>query len=130
MAMQRRLGARNGGVIEGRDIGTVVFPDAHLKIFLTASPDERARRRHRDIQNVDPMASIQEVQQQQQLRDAQDSSRMDSPLTVAPGAVVIDTGGLTPEEVVGRVLEELEGVGDAPLDSSGRNTVRSQNDAS
>jgi cytidylate kinase len=130
VAMQRRIGTRNGGVIEGRDIGSVVFPDARLKVFLTASPGERARRRHRDIQLVEPAASLQEIQQQQHQRDLQDSSRRDSPLQVARGAVVVDTGGLTPEEVIARLLDELERAGGAALDSNDQNTVRSRNDAS
>jgi cytidylate kinase len=128
--MQRRIGALNGGVIEGRDIGSVVFPDARLKVFLTASPGERARRRHRDIQQVDPATSLQEVQRQQHQRDLQDSSRRDSPLQVAAGAVVVDTGGLTPDEVIARLLDELESASDAVLDSNAQNTVRSRNDAS
>jgi cytidylate kinase len=130
VAMQRRIGARNGGVIEGRDIGSVVFPDARLKVFLTASPSERARRRHGDLRRVDPAASLQEVRRQQHERDVRDSSRKESPLQVARGAVVVDTDGMTPEEVIARLLDELEHAGDGPLDSSGRNTVRSRNDAS
>ena len=130
VAMQRAIGARNGGVVEGRDIGSVVFPDALLKVFLTASPGERARRRHRDIRRTDPSASLEDVQQQQHQRDLRDSSRADSPLQVAQGAVVVDTGGLTPEEVVARLLEELRRARERALDSNGRNTVRSQNDAS
>ncbi len=128
--MQRRIGARNGGVVEGRDIGSVVFPDARLKVFLTATPGERARRRHREVTRVDPSASIQDVQQQLHQRDLQDSSRRDSPLQVAPGAVVVDTDGLAPEEVIARLLDELERAGAAVLDSNGQNTVRSRNDAS
>lgn len=130
VAMQRRIGARNGGVVEGRDIGSVVFPDAQLKVFLTASPGERARRRHRDIQQLDPSATLQEIQQQQHRRDLQDSSRAESPLQVAQGAVVVDTSGMTPEEVIVRLLDELEHARNAALDSSSQNTVRSQNDAS
>lgn len=130
VAMQRRIGARNGGVIEGRDIGSVVFPDARLKVFLTASPQERARRRHRDLQRLDPAASLEDVQREQQQRDRQDSSRRDSPLQVARGAVVVDTNGLAPEEVVARLLDELERTRDVVLDSNAQNTVRSRNDAS
>jgi cytidylate kinase len=128
--MQRRIGAQNGGVIEGRDIGSVVFPDAQLKVFLTASPEERASRRLRDVQRLDPTASLQDVQQEQHRRDRQDSSRGESPLKVARGAVVVDTSGLAPEEVIGRLLEELDRARDEALDSDAQNTVRSRNDAS
>lgn len=130
VGIQRRVGRLHGGVIEGRDIGSVVFPDAQLKVFLTASPEERARRRHGDIRQLDPTASLQDVQREQQRRDRQDSSRKDSPLQVARGAVVVDTGGLAPEEVVDRLLEELERAREKALDSNAQNTVRSRNDAS
>ena len=104
--MQRRLGMATGGVMEGRDIGTVVFPDADLKVFLTASVDERARRRHADLQRHESATSLEEVRAQQQQRDLQDTSRAESPLQVAHGSVVIDTTGLTLDEVVDRLLEE------------------------
>ena len=105
--LQRELGLKNGGVMEGRDIGTVVFPDADLKVFLTASADERARRRHEDLleRNVD--ASLEEVREQQQQRDLQDTSRAESPLQVARGSVVVDTTGLTLDQVVERLFEEV-----------------------
>jgi cytidylate kinase len=128
--IQRRLGERYGGVMEGRDIGTVVFPDARLKVFLTAVPKERALRRHRDLQQTEPHTGLEEVQRQQRQRDRQDSSREDSPLQVARGSVVVDTTRMAPEEVVERLVRELERSGDQNLDSSGRNTVRSRNDVS
>jgi cytidylate kinase len=105
--LQRELGLRNGGVMEGRDIGTVVFPDADLKIFLTASVDERARRRHEDLRERDVDTSLDEVREQQQQRDLQDTSRSESPLQVAHGSVVVDTTGLTLAEVVERLFEEV-----------------------
>ncbi len=105
--LQRELGLENGGVMEGRDIGTVVFPDADLKVFLTASVDERARRRHLDLRERNLETSLQEVQEQQQQRDRQDTSRSESPLQVARGSVVVDTTGLTLEEVVERLFEEV-----------------------
>jgi cytidylate kinase len=117
-------------VMEGRDIGTVVFPDARLKVFLTAVPKERALRRHRDLQQTEPHTGLEEVQRQQRQRDRQDSSREDSPLQVARGSVVVDTTRMAPEEVVERLVRELERSGDQNLDSSGRNTVRSRNDVS
>lgn len=105
--LQRELGLRKGGVMEGRDIGTVVFPDADLKVFLTASVDERARRRHGDLRERDMDTSLEEVREQQQQRDLQDTSRAESPLQVARGSVVVDTTGLTLDEVVERLFEEV-----------------------
>ena len=105
--LQRALGLEKGGVMEGRDIGTVVFPDADLKVFLTASIDERARRRHRDLSQADPSTSLDEVRRQQQQRDRQDTSRSESPLQVAHGSVVVDTTASTLEEVVERLFEEV-----------------------
>jgi cytidylate kinase len=105
--LQRALGLQKGGVMEGRDIGTVVFPDADLKVFLTASVDERAHRRHRDLSGREVDTSLEEVRAQQQQRDLQDTSRAESPLQVARGSVVVDTTGLTLEEVVERLFEEV-----------------------
>lgn len=105
--IQRELGLEKGGVMEGRDIGTVVLPDADLKIFLTASIDERARRRHHDLKEIDPSASLDVVQEQQQQRDRQDTSRAESPLQVARGSVVVDTTDSTLEEVVDRLFDEV-----------------------
>lgn len=104
--LQRGLAEANGGVVEGRDIATVVLPDADLKIFLTASPDERARRRHRDLASSGRSdLSLDEVRQQQHQRDLQDTSRAESPLQVARGSVVVDTTGSGLDEVVERLLE-------------------------
>ncbi len=108
VALQRELGLRAGGVMEGRDITSVVFPDATLRVFLTASPEERARRRLTDLQKNTPETTLNEVRRQQQQRDRQDTTRSESPLHVAPGVVVVDTTGSTPDEVVDRLLRELE----------------------
>ncbi len=105
--LQRELGRAKGGVMEGRDIGTVVFPDAALKFFLTASVDERAQRRHRDLSAKHVGASFDEVREQQQQRDLQDTSRTESPLQVAPGSIVVDTTGSTLDEVVERLMREV-----------------------
>jgi cytidylate kinase len=90
-------------VAEGRDIGTVVAPDAALKVFLTASPNERARRRAEELGT-----DVDTVLRDQALRDAQDESREHSPLQVAPGAVELDTTGLTVDEVVERIAGLVE----------------------
>jgi CMP/dCMP kinase len=95
---QRKLLSSGDWVAEGRDIGTVVAPDAAVKVFLTASPEERARRRARELGT-----DVETVLRDQALRDAQDESREHSPLAVAPGAVELDTTGLTVDEVVDRI---------------------------
>jgi cytidylate kinase len=104
VSLQRRLGRRSGGVVEGRDIGTVVFPDATLKVFLTAAAGERASRRQRDLADAGVELPLDEVLQQQEERDLRDSSREDSPLVVAPGAIVLDTTVLSVDEVVHRLV--------------------------
>jgi CMP/dCMP kinase len=98
IAKQRELIAAGDWVAEGRDIGTVVAPDAALKIFLTADPRERARRRAAELR-ADPAIVLAE----QALRDARDSTREHSPLQPASDAVMLDTTGLSVEEVVGRI---------------------------
>ena len=100
---QRALLAEGDWVAEGRDIGTVVAPDASVKVFLTASPDERARRRADEL-GVDP----QTVLRDQALRDAQDRSREHSPLRPAPDAIELDTTGLSVDEVVERIVELVD----------------------
>jgi CMP/dCMP kinase len=95
---QRELLNRGNWVAEGRDIGTVVAPDAAVKVFLTASPEERAQRRAREL-GTDP----ETVMRDQALRDAQDSRREHSPLKIADGAVELDTTGLSVDQVVERI---------------------------
>ena len=97
---QRALLSRDDWVAEGRDIGTVVAPDAEVKVFLTASPEERARRRA-----VELGTDEQTVLRDQALRDAQDRDREHSPLEQAQDAVELDTNGLTVDEVVERIVD-------------------------
>ena len=92
---QRELLAEGDWVVEGRDIGTVVAPDAPVKIFLTASPEERARRRATELGT-----DVDTVLRDQALRDAQDEGREHSPLQMAPGALALDTSGMSLDEVV------------------------------
>ena len=94
---------RDGGVMEGRDIGTVVFPDAELKVYLTASDEERAKRRSKEVTDLHYDAVAADIAR----RDHADASRAASPMQRAPDAVVVDTTGLTIDEVVDRVLELL-----------------------
>jgi len=100
VSAQRELIAHGDWVAEGRDIGTVVAPEAELKIFLTASAEERARRRAAEL-GADPHTVLAE----QALRDERDATREHSPLATAPGAVVLDTSGLTVEDVVERIAK-------------------------
>jgi CMP/dCMP kinase len=100
VAKQRRLMSRGDWVAEGRDIGTVVAPDAEVKVFLTAGEEERARRRAGELG-----ADVDTVLAEQAIRDERDRSREHSPLGPAPGAVELDTTGLTVDEVVERVAE-------------------------
>jgi len=95
---QQEIVADGDWVAEGRDIGTVVAPDAAVKVFLTASPEERARRRAAQIG-----ADVATVLQEQTIRDERDVTREHSPLVVAPGATLLDTTGLTQDEVIDRV---------------------------
>ena len=103
VAKQRELLGEGDWVAEGRDIGTVVAPDAKVKVFLTASPEERARRRAAELGT-----DVATVLRDQALRDAQDSSREHSPLQIAPGAVELDTTGLSVDEVVERIADLVE----------------------
>jgi CMP/dCMP kinase len=98
VSSQRALLAVGDWIAEGRDIGTVVAPEAELKVFLTASPEERARRRA-----VELGADAGTVLAEQALRDERDATREHSPLAAAPGAVLLDTSGLTVEDVVERI---------------------------
>jgi cytidylate kinase len=100
VAKQRDLIAQGDWVVEGRDIGTVVAPDADVKVFLTARPRERARRRAREL-GGDPG----EVLAEQLRRDQRDSTRAESPLRPAPGALTLDTSDLSVEAVVSRLAE-------------------------
>jgi cytidylate kinase len=100
VAKQRALIASGDWVAEGRDIGTVVAPDSELKVFLTASAEVRARRRAAEL-GVDSAS----VQAEQAVRDERDETREHSPLTAAPGAIMLDTSELSVEEVVARIAE-------------------------
>ena len=103
---QRELGAR-GAVLNGRDIGTVVFPNADVKFFLTASPDERARRRFDEERAQDPTVSFAETFADMTERDRRDTARADSPLLKADDAVLIDSSGLSIDEVFAKMMEAI-----------------------
>jgi CMP/dCMP kinase len=105
VARQRALGANGEVVMEGRDIGTVVFPNADLKIYLDASPEERARRRVNDPAHTSAQSGQAAVAAAIDARDKADSTRTASPLTLAPDAVRIDTTGMPIDAVVKLVME-------------------------
>jgi cytidylate kinase len=109
VAQQRRIGAQGGVIMVGRDIGTVVLPDAQVKIYLDATPEERARRRYLEILPRDPAVCYDQVLQDLQRRDRIDSTREESPLQVPPDAVVIDSTTMQIEEVVDRMAEIVRG---------------------
>jgi cytidylate kinase len=101
---QRDLGAGGAVVMEGRDIGTVVFPDADLKFYIDASAEERARRRAADPAHTGGQASLASVQSEMVARDKSDSTRKVAPLAMAPDAIYIDTTTMPIEVVVHRVM--------------------------
>jgi CMP/dCMP kinase len=101
---QRRLGTNGGIVMEGRDIGTVVFPNADVKVYLDASPEERARRRANDPAHTGVPAAVSEVATLLTARDQIDRTRTASPLYAAPDAIVVDTTGKPVDEVVREVI--------------------------
>jgi len=103
----RRAREQGGAVVEGRDIGTVVLPDAELKVYLSAAPEERARRR---AHQTGREAELDRIREAMKRRDRQDSERATSPLKPAPDAVVLDTTTLSLGEVVSRVLDLARGL--------------------
>jgi cytidylate kinase len=103
LGLQRRLGAQGGVVVEGRDIGTVVFPDAGAKFFLTASSDERARRRVAELQAAGRPADFATTHAEMQTRDERYSTRAVAPLKQADDAIAIDSSGMTVDEVVAKM---------------------------
>ena len=102
---QRELGARGGVVLDGRDIGTVVFPSADVKFFLTARAEERARRRYEEERAKDQDQTFEDTLADIAARDRRDTTREDSPLRPAPDAVTVDTTGLSIQGVFERMME-------------------------
>lgn len=102
---QRAMASRGNVVMEGRDIGTVVCPNADVKVFLTASLEERAYRRHKELQFAGIESNLEDIKQSIAERDERDSTRAASPLTIAPDAVVIDTDGRAPESIVAQIVD-------------------------
>ncbi len=105
--LQQEIGRRSGGVLEGRDIGTKVFPETPYKFFLTARPEVRARRRYDELRAKGMPADFEKVLAETHVRDHQDSTRADSPLTYDPTYTVVDTSDLTMDEVVDRIVKSV-----------------------
>lgn len=105
LAMQRQSGERGGVVLEGRDIGTVVFPDAELKFFLTATAEERATRRFAELTRKGTQTTLDDTLAEVQKRDAQDTSRKIAPLRQADDAILVDSTGRTIDEVVAGMVD-------------------------
>jgi cytidylate kinase len=108
LTVQRALGKGGGVVMEGRDIGTVIFPDADIKFYLDASPEERGRRRHAELQQQGTSESLTKTIQEMAERDQRDSSRSHAPLQRAADAVLIDTTALSLVEVVDTMLNAVQ----------------------
>jgi cytidylate kinase len=102
--LQRDLAAREDVLMDGRDIGTAILPNADLKIFLTASSGERARRRYLELKEKGETASLSEIQKEIEERDYRDTHRETSPLRQAEDAVLLDSSDLNLEEVVERIV--------------------------
>lgn len=109
--LQRRISKNKNVVMDGRDVGTVIFPNAHVKLYVTASVDERAERRFNELRQKGFDAEIQDIKSQIEKRDFIDSTRENSPLAVAEDAVIIDTTGKGIVEVLDAVISIIESKG-------------------
>jgi cytidylate kinase len=110
--LQREAGARGGIVAEGRDMGSIVFPDAEFKFFLDANLEERIRRRHEELVQKNAPAKQEAIARDMQARDDQDSRRKIAPLTALPGTIIIDSTHLNIPQVVEMILERVSGEND------------------
>jgi len=110
VALQQEMGKSKGIVMDGRDIGTVVFPEAELKIFMTAHPDVRAKRRFDELTAKGEMVSYDEIRANIIERDRYDETREESPLRKADDAIVLDNSFMTPEEQLEWVLNRVAGI--------------------
>jgi len=108
--LQKQMGAHKGIVMDGRDIGTVVFPDAELKIFMTASPEIRAQRRYLELTAKGVPVSMDEISKNINQRDHIDQNRIESPLKKADDAIVLDNSHLTPDEQLQWSVEQAKNI--------------------
>jgi cytidylate kinase len=113
VARQRALGEQGGVVLDGRDIGTAVFPDADVKFYIDADPRQRARRRQSELAAAGAHVDLMAIEREIRERDHADATRADSPLVRADGAIELDTTAFTPEQVVERMLEAVRSTGEA-----------------
>ena len=111
LKLQRKLGRKGNSVLDGRDIGTIVFPDADKKFYLDASTGERVRRRHKELNELGQKISSEDVEKDIRNRDTIDSTREFAPLKKAADAVYIDTTNMTIEEVVKELLSRIQSRG-------------------
>ncbi len=109
VAIQREAGRMGSIVAEGRDMGTYVFPDADFKFYLTATTEERVRRRWAQLRESGKEADLSEVEKELVRRDRQDSERAESPLHPSPNAVIIDTTNLLTDEVISKIISAVQG---------------------
>jgi CMP/dCMP kinase len=121
---QRRIGRSGRVVVVGRDIGTVVMPDADLKVFLKASPEERARRRYIEMLDSNNEQTYEDVLDAMIRRDKIDSERAHSPLVPAPDAVIIDSDNMSAAEVADRIVDELKKSQDGPAPDAGSGSAQ------
>lgn len=109
VARQQQMGTRGGVVMEGRDIGTMVFPGADLKIYLDATPEARATRRHaEDLTRGTAASSLEQLRQEIEARDTRDKTRADSPLVQAADAIYLDSSAMSIDAVIGKILALVE----------------------
>ena len=109
VAIQREAGRMGSIVAEGRDMGTYVFPDADFKFYLTATTEERVRRRWAQLRESGKEADLREVEKELVRRDRQDTERAESPLHPSPNAVIIDTTNLLTDEVINKIISAVQG---------------------
>jgi cytidylate kinase len=127
VARQRQLGAAGGVILDGRDIGTAVFPDADVKFYVDADPARRAQRRAEELAAIGTAVDAAAIEREIRERDHADMTRSDSPLTRAPDAVPLETTTLTPDQVVEKMLEVVERKR-AEVDHRGTETQRRENE--
>jgi CMP/dCMP kinase len=111
IALQQKLGKKKGVVMDGRDIGTAVFPDAELKLFMTADPDIRAQRRYGELKAKGEKISLDEVKKNLEQRDYQDTHRKENPLVKAPDAIILDNSDLDEHQQLDFVLRLMKDMG-------------------
>jgi len=110
VTFQREIGRNKGIVMDGRDIGTVVFPEAELKIFMTADPEIRAQRRYLELVQKGLTVSLEEIRENIAFRDHMDQNREESPLRRAPDAIILDNSLLTPDQQLRWALDKVENI--------------------